>query len=371
MLTSLGVGAAQAAAGAVAIQWVLKDGFGEVGKLIFTRVFAKSFDTRPKTWKFVGEMLANIGSFFMIMTAFAPAQYFLVLASVGNTARSISYLLWGATHAHFSKYFALAHNMGDVVAKSDSQLTVTHLLGLGTGVGLISFSSHPVFLLSVFAAIVPLHIVAALRGIHAVQFEVLNQSKAQLLMDEYLVHGTVPSPEKLRHRERFFGEWVDNKQQGSSSFFSWLRRVAGRKPQVTQVASEGGDVSGRLEVGVEICDAFRTYSQLTTTISVLGSENYLLGLSHDGTVHVVFHQDAEGSDILFALFHGTRVSHDVQRHPSLAADALLEKTLRDTLAWCKEYYSKFVADTEESGWHSDSVAWIDRGTRVTWPRPEQ
>jgi hypothetical protein len=53
MLASLGLGEAEAAGGAVAIQWVLKDGIGEVGKLFFIKRFASSFDSHPKTWKFV------------------------------------------------------------------------------------------------------------------------------------------------------------------------------------------------------------------------------------------------------------------------------------------------------------------------------
>jgi hypothetical protein len=53
MLASLGLGTAEATGGAVAIQWVLKDGIGEVGKLFFIKRYASSFDSHPKTWKFV------------------------------------------------------------------------------------------------------------------------------------------------------------------------------------------------------------------------------------------------------------------------------------------------------------------------------
>ncbi|ORY97560.1 vitamin B6 photo-protection and homoeostasis-domain-containing protein [Syncephalastrum racemosum] len=53
MLASLGLGTAEATGGAVAIQWVLKDGIGELGKLFFIKRFASSFDSHPKTWKIV------------------------------------------------------------------------------------------------------------------------------------------------------------------------------------------------------------------------------------------------------------------------------------------------------------------------------
>ncbi|CAG8579934.1 4218_t:CDS:2 [Paraglomus occultum] len=75
MLSSLGLGQAEAAAGAVAIQWVLKDGFGEIGKLFFIKRFAYSFDSHPKTWRM------------------------------------------------------LSGNIGDIVAKDDAQMSFAHLLG--------------------------------------------------------------------------------------------------------------------------------------------------------------------------------------------------------------------------------------------------
>ncbi|KAI9486879.1 MAG: vitamin B6 photo-protection and homoeostasis-domain-containing protein [Benjaminiella poitrasii] len=53
MLASLGLGTMEATGGAVAIQWVLKDGIGEIGKLFFIKRYASSFDSHPKTWKFV------------------------------------------------------------------------------------------------------------------------------------------------------------------------------------------------------------------------------------------------------------------------------------------------------------------------------
>lgn len=85
MLASLGVGHDAALAGAVAIQWVLKDGLGELGKLFFIKRFAYSFDSHPKTWYMVGEGVSQIGSALQIATAFAPhPAWFLPLASLGN-----------------------------------------------------------------------------------------------------------------------------------------------------------------------------------------------------------------------------------------------------------------------------------------------
>ncbi|KAI8393418.1 vitamin B6 photo-protection and homoeostasis-domain-containing protein [Radiomyces spectabilis] len=61
MLASLGLGTVEATGGAVAIQWVLKDGIGEFGKLFFIKRFASSFDSHPKTWKFVSTTIMAFG----------------------------------------------------------------------------------------------------------------------------------------------------------------------------------------------------------------------------------------------------------------------------------------------------------------------
>lgn len=69
MLESLGVGRVAAGAGAVAIQWVMKDGIAEIGKILFIQSYACSFgiewliyierlfpkDSHPKTWKAIGK----------------------------------------------------------------------------------------------------------------------------------------------------------------------------------------------------------------------------------------------------------------------------------------------------------------------------
>ncbi len=67
---------------------------GEIGKLFFTQHFASSFDSHPKTWKMVGEVLSTLGSALQLYTVIAPPSLFLLLASVGNTARSIAYLVY-------------------------------------------------------------------------------------------------------------------------------------------------------------------------------------------------------------------------------------------------------------------------------------
>lgn len=99
MLASLGLGTIEATGGAVAIQWytcscrkqifqranhiyrVLKDGIGEIGKLFFIKRYASSFDSHPKTWKFVCEIFSTVGSFLQLCTSVVTPKLFLPLAA--------------------------------------------------------------------------------------------------------------------------------------------------------------------------------------------------------------------------------------------------------------------------------------------------
>lgn len=81
MLGALGLNEAEAAGGAIAIQWVLKDGIGEMGKLFFIKRYASSFDSHPKTWKMVGEGLCTVGSLLQLCTCLVSAKFFLPLAA--------------------------------------------------------------------------------------------------------------------------------------------------------------------------------------------------------------------------------------------------------------------------------------------------
>eukprot|EP00743_Colponemidia_sp_Colp-15_P010498 GILK01011567.1.p1 GENE.GILK01011567.1~~GILK01011567.1.p1 ORF type:complete len:508 (+),score=60.23 GILK01011567.1:81-1526(+) len=349
MLECLGMGGSEATAVAVAIQWVLKDGFGEIGKLFFTKKFASSFDSHPKTWKFLGEIINNVGSFFMLATLIAPPSWFLPLASLGNSCRSISFLIWGATHAYFSKNFALQNNVGDVVAKADSQMVVAHLSGMALGIAMISFSHTPLFLFSCYAALIPVHLIATVNSLKAANFELLNDHKALLITQEFLTKGKVLSPSEISKDEKWFGEFVE--------------------PRVS---------SPRVQLGVSVAQAFESEDQLNTTVDVLRDENYLLAVKDPHDISILLHEDAQARDILRSFVHASSLFNLSQQKASARFGNLpplkIENTeqLREMLIQSHEHtdqvFETFVEALENSGWQSDSVAWSDTSARVTWEK---
>lgn len=158
--------------------------------------------------------------------------------------------------------------MGDLTAKSESQAAVALITGWLTGISLISFSHSPTFLFSAFFVLAPLHFIATRQLLLSAEFEVLNESKATLIITEYLKTERIPSMIDIKPFERFFGESV--------------------KPvNANQIPP--------LCLGSTLDQAFNSADELLRSIESCKGENYLIGRPGDGKIHIVLHRDAEGT----------------------------------------------------------------------------
>ena len=89
LLTSVGVSAEGSFFGAVAVQWIIKDGAGEIAKLFFIRRFSPFFDSHPKTFSLLGEAAVALGSGLQIATVLVnpTATNFLLCAGMSSSIR--------------------------------------------------------------------------------------------------------------------------------------------------------------------------------------------------------------------------------------------------------------------------------------------
>lgn len=109
---------------------------------------------------------------------------------------------------HITYLSKLSGNVGDIVAKDDAQMSTAHLLGMLSGVGLISISHSPAFLFASFAVLTPLNIWSTYKLLRVAQFEILNQPKLTLLGRVYIDTGKVVMMDELADKEIGFGEWI-------------------------------------------------------------------------------------------------------------------------------------------------------------------
>ncbi|KAI8622575.1 hypothetical protein BC830DRAFT_1057045 [Chytriomyces sp. MP71] len=242
--------------------------------------------------------------------------------------RSIHFSIYNSTHMTFTRNFALQGNVGDIVAKDDSQQTVAHLLGLLTGVTLLTFNHTPAFLFSVFFLVGPLHYWATIAFLNAIRFEVLSSTKMLLLSDAYVNRNrTILSYNAIEKESNtvWFGEWIKPSWSG------------------VKISKIGGS-----------------------------AENYLL--SHrKGKYGATFHEDATPKDVIKAILHIVkldRVVKDAQAaDPAWLADpSNYKRALAETLVWVNEEFPDYLRRLEEAAWMSDSVFWGDEGNRCHWER---
>lgn len=101
---------------AASLNWVIKDGIGQLGGVVFASVVSNRFDADPKRWRFLAAVSMHSASFVELLTPLFPG-YFLPLASIANVGKNISYLAASASRAAIHKSFAERENLADVTAK--------------------------------------------------------------------------------------------------------------------------------------------------------------------------------------------------------------------------------------------------------------
>lgn len=252
----------------------------------------------------------------------------------------------------FTRNFSKGGNVGDIVAKDDSQMSVAHLLGMFLGVGLLSTISHqPWFLFSAFACISPIHFYSTFALLRATQFEVLNKTKLVLLSEEWLSTNTIPTMRQLKSKEIWFGEFIH------PSF-----------------------KAARIEMGNPVSEAFTNMEGLQQALKVFSEEMYLLDIvESSGSIAIVYKQDAGTQVVMKSVLHAVKLYREL-----LAKQPKLDKVLHDgdelmsrrnylissTLEWTNQQFPIFMSEINSKDWQTDAVFWGDRGNRVAAEKNE-
>ncbi|KAJ3323129.1 hypothetical protein HDV06_002141 [Boothiomyces sp. JEL0866] len=318
MLNSVGAATPLAAGGAsLAIRWALKDGFGEIGKLIFIQNFSYSFDSHPKTWKIVGEIASVIGAGLQILTIFFP-QYFLILASFGIALRGIHYSIWSATHITFNNHSSVhGNNIGDLVSKDDAQLSLAHLLGLGTGVSILTFSHSPLLLVAVYGVLSICQLAMSFALVKAANFEVLNLPRMQLIAKMFVEEGEIYDYKLAITKEHWIGEYST-------------------EPLIKL--------------------------QIPSHFSQVKDENYLLAYDEQAdTFWMILSTEGNGKDILKAVLHATKWKNDM-------GEFSVDDAFVKSYEWSRDIFPMFYGELASLDWDIHSIVWSDKGLRISWKK---
>lgn len=197
---------------AAAYTWVLKDGIGQLGGILFASRYGSNFDEDIKKWRFLAILALNLSIYIEIMTLRFP-QHFLALASLANVGKNICFLLAAASRASINLRFAKQNNVGDISGKSVSQFTTTSLMGMGLGTILtqcINISSIPQ-LIPTFVGLSAINMYTAYKTAGMVPEVNLNNIRASLLFNAYFNlpedqrkdKANIPSMRDINKQEQF------------------------------------------------------------------------------------------------------------------------------------------------------------------------
>lgn len=124
------------------LNWILKDGIGHFGGIIFVALASGRFDLEPKKFRFLAAIMLKFAMLLEILVPLKP-KFFLLLASIANIGKNIAWMGTSATRAQIHRHLAMMDNMGDLSAKASSQNTLASLIGSGLGILISIFYAIP------------------------------------------------------------------------------------------------------------------------------------------------------------------------------------------------------------------------------------
>ena len=210
MLRAVGLGATRRLPAAAAVNWVLKDGLGRLGKLSVATRFGREFDSDVKRFRFTSSVVYDCSSLIEMLTPFYPKR-FLLLATIANVGKSVGITTANVVRAPIQRSFALEENLGEVTAKTSAQQVLADNLGLAAAVlatGLTGKFATPQarqFLpLVLFAPLATVDLYCIYRELKAVRLKTINRERGEIIAERFVRDGRVPGHETVAAAERLF-----------------------------------------------------------------------------------------------------------------------------------------------------------------------
>ena len=189
MLAAIGLGASRSIPAAAALNWVLKDGLGRLGKLSVATNFGRSFDSDVKRLRFSSSLVYTGAVFIETITPFFP-KHFLAIATVANVGKSIGITTGNVVRPPIQKTFALEENLGEIAAKTSAQQVLADNIGLALGVSVMKFQTKFVSLalqravpLALFPILASIDLVSIHKQLKSVQLRTVNKERAEIIAE--------------------------------------------------------------------------------------------------------------------------------------------------------------------------------------------
>ncbi|PAA79613.1 hypothetical protein BOX15_Mlig031566g2, partial [Macrostomum lignano] len=191
VLTGYGVGDQGASVAAATLAWLLRDGCGMVGRILFAWLYGTALDWDCKRYRLLADVLNDLAILIQLLCPLAgpPGSPAVVaVLCIASVTLALVTVCGGATRAAFTMHQARQHNMADVSAKDASQETLVNLVGLVVNLTFVPLITGPVAV-PVFIIFTSGHIFGNWCAVRSVAMETLNPSRLHLVVVSFVASG--------------------------------------------------------------------------------------------------------------------------------------------------------------------------------------
>jgi len=325
-----------------ALNWVLKDGIGQLGGVIFASRMGqhKHFDANPKQWRMTAAVALDMASLLEILSPlFVTTGMVLPIACVANVLKNIGFLTASASRAAIHQSFASSGNLADVTAKAGSQSMAAGLVGTALGISLSKLLGQDAnnFVLG-FCVLSLTHLTCNYLSLKSVALSYLNSHRLDILLTEYMTTGKVLSPKEVAEKEEYL-PLVSVERCND-----WLL------------------IGSPLEI---VCPCGPDDIHQITSAMALDTP-YLLNAGQDDNekIHLTYHVAATGDDLLRGVFHAYLLR---QRD-----NAGSKKDLVSSFQQTQSTFPSFLNALHRQGWNTASeVTSLEPSRAVRWQIEQQ
>ncbi|CAD5212836.1 unnamed protein product [Bursaphelenchus okinawaensis] len=202
ILKGAGVGNQEATVLSAALSWILKDGVGMIGRIIFAWCYGTCLDSDSKRWRLMADLLNDVSFFVDLLAGFLPQSYFVFIVCMSTLMRTIVGVSGGATRMAIIRHQARRENLADVAAKDGSQETLVGLISLALSIitlPLVESNKHLVWIL--FTILTAIHLTANYKAVTVLEFDVFNENRLKIVAKEFTKSGRILRKKEANSRE--------------------------------------------------------------------------------------------------------------------------------------------------------------------------
>ncbi|KAI5742359.1 hypothetical protein M8J77_006498 [Diaphorina citri] len=204
IMQGVGVGNESATTLAAATAWIIKDGTGMIGRILFAWWEGTILDADCKRWRILADLINDVAMCVELMLPLFPQSCVIYALALSSLGKSLVGVAGGATRASIIQHQA-AHsgNIGDIAAKDGSQETCVNLTASLLGLVVLKLCTENIFLTwLLFIIFTGLHIYFNYRAVRCLEFNTFNRQRFIILFQHYLHSKHILSPSQVRVQER-------------------------------------------------------------------------------------------------------------------------------------------------------------------------